>query len=143
MILTPNMPGVAKHLWTGGASLIPCKMTIGVRVSRGTATLVFSDLQTAIPYHYICCITLSPDRMNFGKGWHENMTTINKDKIDHERMMVLRSLPREIKEQITGEEARAFLYKEELPETLLKKLEGYTLEEAPCPEPDENVQEVD
>ena len=53
------------------------------------------------------------------------MTTINKDKIDNERMMALRSLPVEIKEQITGEEARAFLYKEELPESLLKKLEGY------------------
>ena len=53
------------------------------------------------------------------------MTTINKSKIDNERMMALRSLPVEIKEQITGEEARAFLYREELPESLLKKLEGY------------------
>ena len=53
------------------------------------------------------------------------MTTINKDKIDKERMMALRSLPVEIKEQITGDEARAFLYKEELPESLLEKLAGY------------------
>jgi hypothetical protein len=55
------------------------------------------------------------------------MAKINKNKIDSERMMVLRSLPIEIKEQITGEEARAFLYNEELPESLLKKLEGYTI----------------
>ena len=53
------------------------------------------------------------------------MTGIVKDKIDPERMKVLRSLPIEIKEQITGEEARAFLYKEELPELLQAKLKGY------------------
>ena len=53
------------------------------------------------------------------------MIGIVKDKIDPERMKVLRSLPIEIKEQITGEEARAFLYKEELPESLQIKLEGY------------------
>jgi hypothetical protein len=63
------------------------------------------------------------------------MTTINKDRIDQERMMALRSLPVEVKEQITGEEARAFLYKEELPESLLKKLAGFL-------EPDEDVQAV-
>ena len=60
------------------------------------------------------------------------MTKIDKDKIDNDRMIALRSLPVEIKEQITGEEARAFLYKEELPESLLKKLEGYL-------EPDEDA----
>ena len=53
------------------------------------------------------------------------MTEIDKDKIDPERMKVLRSLPVEIKKQITGEEARAFLYKEELPESLQTKLAGY------------------
>jgi hypothetical protein len=40
-------------------------------------------------------------------------------------MAVLRSLPLEIKEQITGEEAQAFLYREELPESLLEKLKDY------------------
>ena len=40
-------------------------------------------------------------------------------------MAVLRSLPLEIKQQITGEEALAFLYNEELPESLLEKLEDY------------------
>ncbi len=53
------------------------------------------------------------------------MTGIVKDKIDPERMKVLRGLPIKIKEQITGEEARAFLYREELPESLQRKLEGY------------------
>ena len=48
-----------------------------------------------------------------------------KEKPDPERMAVLRSLPVEIKQKITGEEAQAFLYKEELPDSLLEKLKGY------------------
>jgi len=48
-----------------------------------------------------------------------------KEKPDPQRMAVLRSLPLEIKQQITGEEARAFLYNEELPESLLEKLKDY------------------
>ncbi len=40
-------------------------------------------------------------------------------------MAVLRSLPLEIKQQITGEEAQAFLYNEDLPESLLEKLKDY------------------
>ena len=47
------------------------------------------------------------------------------EKPDPQRMAVLRSLPLEIKQQITGEEAQAFLYKEELPESLLEKLKDY------------------
>ena len=50
---------------------------------------------------------------------------IDKAKVDPERMAVLRSLPVEIKETITGEEARAFLYKEPLPETLVEKLKDF------------------
>ena len=42
-----------------------------------------------------------------------------KEKPDPQRMEVLRSLPLEIKQRITGEEAQAFLYNEELPESLL------------------------
>lgn len=49
----------------------------------------------------------------------------DKKKPDPERMAVLRALPLEIKQQITGEEARAFMYKEELPESLLEKLKDY------------------
>jgi hypothetical protein len=48
-----------------------------------------------------------------------------KEKPDPQRMAVLRALPLEIKQQITGEEAQAFLYKEELPESLLEKLKDY------------------
>jgi len=48
-----------------------------------------------------------------------------KEKPDPHRMAVLRSLPLEIKQLITGEEAQAFLYKEELPESLLEKLKDY------------------
>jgi hypothetical protein len=52
-------------------------------------------------------------------------TGLSKDKPDPQRMAVLRSLPLEIKQQITGEEARAFLYNQELPESLLEKLKDY------------------
>ena len=48
-----------------------------------------------------------------------------KDKPDPERMAVLRALPIEIKEKITGKEAQAFLYKESLPDSLMEKLKGY------------------
>ena len=51
-----------------------------------------------------------------------------KEKPDPERMAILRSLPLEIKEQITGEEAQAFLYQEELPDTLLEKLKDYLVD---------------
>ena len=52
-----------------------------------------------------------------------------KQTPDPERMAILRSLPIEIKQQITGEEAQAFLYKEELPDSLLEKLKGYLVDE--------------
>ena len=52
-----------------------------------------------------------------------------KDKPDPERMAVLRALPIEIKEKITGEEAQAFLYKEELPDSLMEKLKDYLFSE--------------
>lgn len=52
-------------------------------------------------------------------------TSLDTQKIDPERMKVLRSLPLEIKEQITGEEAQAFLQGEELPDSLLEKLKDY------------------
>jgi hypothetical protein len=48
-----------------------------------------------------------------------------REKPDPQRMAVLRSLPLEIKQKITGEEAQAFPYKEELPESLLEKLKDY------------------
>lgn len=42
-----------------------------------------------------------------------------------ERMAILRSLPVEIKQLITGEEANAFLYDEAAPDSLLEKLKDY------------------
>jgi hypothetical protein len=48
-----------------------------------------------------------------------------KKKPDPQRMAVLRALPLEIKQLITGEEAQAFLHREELPESLLVKLKDY------------------
>lgn len=48
-----------------------------------------------------------------------------QEKPDPQRMAILRSLPLDIKEQITGEEAQAFLYNEELPDSLLEKLKDY------------------
>lgn len=50
---------------------------------------------------------------------------LDKDKIDPKRMAVLRGLPVEVKEKITGEEAQAFLYGEPLPDTLVEKLKDY------------------
>jgi len=51
-----------------------------------------------------------------------------KEKPDPERVAVLRSLPLEIKEQITGEEADAFMYNRELPDSLIEKLGDYLVE---------------
>ena len=48
-----------------------------------------------------------------------------KKKPNPERVALLRSLPLEIKSQITGEEAQAFMYGEDLPESLLEKLKDY------------------
>lgn len=44
-------------------------------------------------------------------------------------MAVLRTLPIEIKQKITGEEAQAFLYNEELPDSLMEKLKDYLVPE--------------
>ncbi len=50
-------------------------------------------------------------------------------KPDPERVEALRSLPLEIKQQITGEEARAFLYNEPLPDSLIEKLKDYLVDD--------------
>ena len=54
---------------------------------------------------------------------------VNKEKPDPQRMAVLRSLPMDIKKQITGEEAEAFMYNRELPDSLQEKLKDYLVEE--------------
>lgn len=54
---------------------------------------------------------------------------IKKQKPDPDRVAALRALPLEIKQQITGEEAEAFMYKKDLPESLLEKLKDYFVED--------------
>ncbi len=56
------------------------------------------------------------------------MAKLPKEKPDPQRVAVLRSLPLEVKEQISGEEAEAFMYKRDLPDSLMKKLEKYLVE---------------
>lgn len=57
------------------------------------------------------------------------MAAGEKDKPKPERVALLRSLPLEVKEQISGEEARAFMYEEDFPESLYEKLKDYLVEE--------------
>jgi hypothetical protein len=49
-------------------------------------------------------------------------------KPDQKRMNILRSLPLHIKESLTKEEVDAFLYGNEWPETLARKLEEYLVD---------------
>jgi len=48
-----------------------------------------------------------------------------KEKPNPERMRILRALPLQIKDKITGEEAQAILYDEIWPDSLLEKLKDY------------------
>ena len=48
-----------------------------------------------------------------------------KSKPDPERVAFLRSLPLEIKEKITGEEAEAFMFGKEIPESLYEKIKDF------------------
>jgi hypothetical protein len=57
------------------------------------------------------------------------MGATQNEKPDPQRVAILRSLPLEVKEQITGEEADAFMYNRELPESLLEKLKEYLVED--------------
>ena len=52
--------------------------------------------------------------------------TISKNP-DPERVAILRSLPLEIKETLSGEEAAAFINNEPLSESLYEKLKDYLL----------------
>jgi len=44
-------------------------------------------------------------------------------------MQALRNLPLEIKQSLTKEEADAFLYEEEWPDSLIEKLKDYLVDE--------------
>ncbi|MFW2367802.1 MAG: hypothetical protein ACN4GW_15400 [Desulforhopalus sp.] len=57
------------------------------------------------------------------------MGEIENEKPDPQRVAILRSLPLEVKEQITGEEADAFMHNRDLPESLLEKLKEYLVED--------------
>ena len=59
------------------------------------------------------------------------MTHPPTDKPDPQRSAILRALPLEIKERLTGEEAEAFMYNRELPDSLLEKLKDYLVDEKP------------
>jgi hypothetical protein len=52
-----------------------------------------------------------------------------KGKPDPERMQALRSLPIEVKQSLTKEEADAFLYGQVWPDSLLEKLRDYMVDE--------------
>ena len=61
----------------------------------------------------------------YGRSRMAQKTGTRKEKPDPERMRILRALPLQIKDKITGEEARAILYHEVLPDSLLEKLKDY------------------
>lgn len=55
--------------------------------------------------------------------------TSNNRKPDPQRVSFLRSLPIEVKEKITGEEAEAFMHGEDIPESLYEKIKDYIEDE--------------
>ncbi len=57
------------------------------------------------------------------------MTTDENNKPNSERMAFLRSLPLEIKQSLTKEEANAFLHDLPWPESLNEKLKDFIVEE--------------
>lgn len=52
----------------------------------------------------------------------------SKRKPDPARMQVLRSLPIDVKQQLTKEEADAFLYEDVWPDALYEKLKDFLVE---------------
>ena len=55
--------------------------------------------------------------------------TSEKRKPNPDRVAFLRSLPVEIKEQISGEESEIFMFEEEVPESLYEKIKDYIKED--------------
>ena len=45
-----------------------------------------------------------------------------------DRVAFLRSLPLDVKQEITGEESEAFIYEEDIPESLYEKIKEYIAE---------------
>ena len=52
------------------------------------------------------------------------MSSLNQ-KPNADRVTFLRSLPIEVKENITGEEAEAFMFGKDIPESLYEKIKDY------------------
>ncbi|HEB51304.1 MAG TPA: hypothetical protein ENI89_11930 [Desulfobulbus sp.] len=55
--------------------------------------------------------------------------TDTRRRPDPERVAFLRSLPRDVKEQITGAEAEAFMFEEEIPESLFEKIREFIVDD--------------
>ena len=55
--------------------------------------------------------------------------TEQRKKPDPNRVAFLRTLPLEIKQQITGDEAEAFMFEEDIPQSLYEKIKPF-LEDA-------------
>ena len=55
--------------------------------------------------------------------------TTEKRTPNPDRVAFLRSLPLEVKQEITGEESEIFMYEEDIPESLYKKIKGYITED--------------
>ncbi len=55
--------------------------------------------------------------------------TDDKKKPDQDRVAFLRSLPLEVKERISGDEAEAFMFGKEIPESLYEKIKEYIKED--------------
>ncbi len=53
----------------------------------------------------------------------------NKRTPNPERVAFLRTLPVDIKQTITGEEAEAFMYEQDIPESLYEKIKEYITED--------------
>lgn len=74
-----------------------------------------------------------PSNMTASRTLLKNYTGLKMDekkrKPDPDRVAFLRSLPLDVKQEITGEEAEAFMYGEEIPESLYKKIKDFIEEE--------------
>lgn len=53
----------------------------------------------------------------------------SRRKPNPEKVAILRNLPLEIKQQITGEEADAFIHDEAVPDSLLAKLKDFLVDD--------------
>ena len=55
--------------------------------------------------------------------------TTEKRTPNPDRVTFLRSLPIEVKQEITGEESEAFMFEEDIPESLYEKIKDYITED--------------